>query len=341
MIQPRVLDARDSELPSEDQTLLRELYESRIMTVDHIAAVIYSGRKQTAYKTVQRLKSSGFLRERPRRPNEPSILFLGFKGYDFVRKHFGEELPKIPWAVFSRRVQVSELTLRHELAVLDLKGAFMTAVQNQEDLFIDSFSTWPRLHQFSTHDKKGEINGSPRKRLTKPDGFLRLTDTKQLITHRFFLEADRSTETLDTLVSKALAYSDYYRSGNFAAIHGHPPADYRKVPFRVLMVFRNEERRNNVAERLLLHAPPLLTQFWLSTFEQVQRDALGPSWIRPVDYRDALHGTEFEPNVSNLTCSPYRRNSARERLVSQRITMHPLLDNSSASEVHPHLPFPS
>ena len=77
--------------------------------------------------------------------------------------------------------------------------------------------------------------------LVKPDGFIRIHEAEAddgLSEHTFFLELDRSTETLDTLVSRALCYLDYYKSGNFAVRNGGKPTAFREYPFRVLMVLR-------------------------------------------------------------------------------------------------------
>ena len=323
---PRAEGANDIALREDDKIILRELYEARVMTVAHIAAIVFAGRKQTAHKRIQRLKAGKFIAERPRLPNEPSILFLAFRGYEFVRKQDSRaELPKIPWAIFSRRVQVSDYSLRHELAVLDVKSAFFAAAAASGRLHIDSFSTWPRLYQFTSSGSNDQADRLRTKSLTKPDGFLRIIDASSLSTHRFFVEVDRSTETLDTLVRKAVSYVDYYKSGRFAKDQGLSPHDYKDLPFRVLMIFQNEERRNNVAERLILHRPPILSQIWLSTFEDVAADPLGTSWVRPLDYRDALRGTEFEPRSTDWESPVYRRNSNRERFVADRITKQPLL----------------
>ena len=128
-------------LRDEDVSILCELYESRIMTVEHIAAIVFGGRKQTAHKRIQHLKAAKYIAERPRLPNQPSILFLAFNGYEFVRKHGGiAELPHIPWAIFSRRVRVSDHSLRHELAVLDIKASLLSATGNSARYQMESFS---------------------------------------------------------------------------------------------------------------------------------------------------------------------------------------------------------
>ena len=63
-------------LQPRDLVLLRGLFESRVMTTDHAAALYFDGKGEAAKKRLQKLKSAGFIAERPRRTFEPSVLFL-------------------------------------------------------------------------------------------------------------------------------------------------------------------------------------------------------------------------------------------------------------------------
>jgi hypothetical protein len=141
----------------------------------------------------------------------------------------------------------------------------------------------------------------------------------------FFLEVDRSSETLDTLVVRCLCYRSFYHAGGLAHWHGAPRDDFDRFPFRVLVVTANAERRNNLAARLASSSPPILGQVWLAVAEQVGADPLGPIWISPGDYRNALAGTEFDLN-DDWSVGGYRRRSARERLVDERVRYRRLLD---------------
>jgi hypothetical protein len=83
------------------------------------------------------------------------------------------------------------------------------------------------------------------------------------------------------------------------------------------MVLLTEERRNNMAERLLQNDPPALTMVWLTTFSEVITDPLGAIWMRPVDYREITQGTQYDP--SRRRTGAYRREPARERLVAAEL----------------------
>ncbi len=310
------------ELQDRDVDLLRGLYESRLLTLSHAAALYFDGKSEAAKKRLQKLKSAGLVSARARRPGEPSVLYLTRKGFELLKNRGAlDGYPAFTAIGFEKRSQVKDLTLRHELEVMDVKAAMVTAIRTTAGFDIAEFSTWPALYEFKAAQSDGAIV------TVKPDGFIRIhedTPAGELYEHTFFLEVDRSTETQDVLIQKAHCYRDYYRRGGLAEKHGRPRSEYESFPFRVLMVFRNAERRNNVAERLLLLHPPILSQVWLTTFAEATTDPLGPIWVRPMDYRAVTGGTAFEVTADGKTAG-YRRQSEREAFVEPRVTKQMLL----------------
>src|SRR6185437_15671045 len=137
-----------------------------------------------------------------------------------------------------------------------------TAAAQTASLSIEEFSTWPLLYEFQASPA-----GDHPSMTMRPDGFIRLHETESdgsVLEHTFFVEIDRSTEVLDTLITRCLCYRDYYRRGGLAGRYGRPRAEFDQFPFRVLIVVRTAERRNNLCERLLSLRPPILSQVWLS-----------------------------------------------------------------------------
>jgi hypothetical protein len=205
---------------------------------------------------------------------------------------------------------------RHELAVLDVKTALSCAIKNISHYELVEFSTWPLLYQFQAAQPPLPGTYHPARVLIKPDGFVRLheqaTDGDRF-ENFFFLEVDRSTEPRETLARRVYGYQDFYRRGGLALRHGFTREEYKDFPFRVLMVLPNEERRNNMAERLLQNDPPALTMVWLTTFAEVIADPLGAIWMRPLDYRDITKGTQYDP--SRPRTGAYRRDPAREGFI--------------------------
>jgi len=307
-----------------DFTLLRGLFESRVMTAGHIAALYFDGKREYTKKRLQKLKAAGFIRERKRQVNEPSVLFLTRKAFVALKLNGDlSEYPSLALTALEKRANVSEKTLRHELEVMDVKAAFHSALTKSEKFTVAHFSTWPQLYEFTA-----VRSGHGAEILVKPDGFIRLHEKEPdgIYERTFFLEVDRSTEKQDILIDRAACYVDFYRSGGFAVRSGALRSEFDKFPFRVLMVFKNAERRNNTAERLLNNNPPILSQIYLTTFAEVTADPLGPIWIEPKDYRAVIDGTPFDTS-RQLPSYAYRRQPEREALVEAKIRKFRLLEN--------------
>ena len=308
------------QLQNRDFKILDGLFESRVMTSAHIAALYFDDKKEAAKKRLQKIKATGLITERKRRVNEPSILFLTRKGHALLTdEKLIPDFPKLSPTAFEKRADVSPLTIRHELDVMDVKAAFYSALKNSETFSIAEFSTWPLLHQF-----QAKRPGHETEVLVKPDGFVRIREKEKdggVSEHTFFLEVDRSTETQNTLVNRAGCYLDYYKSGGFAVAHGEPRSAYKDFPFRVLFVLKNAERRNNTAERLIESNPPIRTLVYLASFSEVLADPVGKIWIRPVDYAEA------NPNALTSAKRPrvYRRQVGRDALIDQAVPKSALL----------------
>lgn len=299
------------ELQDRDAEILRGLFDSRIMTLAHISALYFDGRQEAAKKRMQKLKAAGLIGERKRKVYEPSILFLTRQGFTLLTERgLLEGFPKLPWMSLQKRLQVSDLTLRHELQVMDAKAAVGAALQRGTVFRLAEFSTWPVLFQFQASPTRGP------ELLVKPDAFVRIREhvAKEVFEHTFFVEVDRSTETLDTLARKALCYLDFYQRGGLAVRSGRPRSEYKDFPFRVMMIFKTDERRNNTAEKLLTGNPPILTQVWLTTMSEMLSDPLGRIWIRPLDFRSVVG--EFNGNVRR---DVYRRQTERDLLIAGHI----------------------
>lgn len=270
-----------------DLQVLLGLFESRVMTLAHVTAMFFDGKKEAAKKRVQRLKSVGVIGERPRRTAEPSVLFLARRGFELLRSQGTlSHYPDLTWGQMEGRARVSDLTLRHELAVMDVKAAFATAIAKSENLSLIEFCTWPAFYELYASPSPG----APEV-LVKPDGFIRIQETDgtgEVYEHTFFLEVDRSTETQATLVSRAACYVDFYRRGGLALRNGRAAGEYKEFPFRLLIVLQSQLRRDNIAQRLFNWNPPIYSQAWLTTMQEVVGDSLGEIWTRPLDSRELL-----------------------------------------------------
>jgi hypothetical protein len=294
------------------------------MTAAHIATLYFDGKKEAAKKRLQKLKVVGLIAERRRSAFEPAILFLTRKALAILHKRgIPAAYPPLDSSSLDKRSRVSDLTLRHELEVMDVKAAFYSAIKKTELFTVAEFSTWPLLYQFDAF----RVGQGGAEVTVKPDGFIRIHEKEtegHLSEHTFFLEVDRSTETQDTLVARAGCYFEYYKSGSFAERNGAARSKYKEFPFRVLMVFKTAERRNNTAERLLQNNPPIFTQVCLSTIDEVMADPLAAVWIQPIDYREATKGTPFD-TAKGREQREYQRQTAREYFVEQKVQKQAIL----------------
>ncbi len=306
------------EIQPRDIEILRGLFESRLMTATHVAALHFDGRAEATKKRLYKLNSAGLIIGRRSHAFEPAILFLTRQGLAVLRdRGILREYPAFDTASLGKRMQVGAQTIRHELEVMDVKSAFHTQLRKLKQFRLAEFTTWPALHQFEA--RRSGYDGASV--LVKPDGFIRIHERESddsISEHTFFLELDRSTETLDTLVARAGSYLDYYKSGGFAVKNGASSSEFQKFPFRVLIVCKTAERRNNVAERLLAHHPPILTQVCLTTYAEAVSDPLGKVWFSPRDYREAVQGTPFQTSGKTRHWG-YQRDTTREIMVEQRV----------------------
>lgn len=328
---------RSSHLPIQlqprDFTFLHGLFHSRVMTLVHATALYFDGKSEAAKKRVQKLKAAGYVRERPRQIYEPSVLFLTAQAFAVLSER-GElaKYPAVSLMTWQKRADVSDLTLRHELEVMDVKAAFVSATASTDRLRVAEFSTWPLLSQFNACRPDNHVEV-----VVKPDGFIRVREDESdgAYEHAFFLEVDRSTESQEVLSLKAACYGDYYRRGGFAVRQGGERESYADYPFRVLMIFRNDERRNNTAERLLANNPPVRRQAMLTTMSEVMADPLGPIWVQPADYEEAVRGTAFDVHQTRAA-SAYRRQPEREELVQRSIVKRSLFSDEPQKKSDQH-----
>lgn len=242
------------------------------MTLLHVVGLVFNGHAEMAKKRLQKLKVAGLVKARSAGPFQPSCLFLAQPGVAaLISAGALREFPTLSSVSVSKRMQVSDLTLRHELAVMDVKTAFQHEAPKYA-VHIRQFLTWPALIQFRT----------PRG-LLKPDGLIRVRDGRG--EHTFYLELDRSTEGMRILLNQANAYRACRKSRCCVAPHSWD-ANLGEHRFIVLYVLQSEARLENLARRLLASLPPIRSLVWLTTKKALENDPFGPIWLRPRDLEE-------------------------------------------------------
>jgi len=295
--------------------VLQSLFESRLATREHLAQLHFGGSYEAAQNRLKKLADARLLKVAPAGIGKPAILSLALRGFDALKAHHRlERYPRFTRELFEDRKPLSPMTVEHELAVMNVKAAFVREARtNWEDLAVREFVTWPLLYSFKafvSHD-------SAELQEIKPDGFIEL-EVPQL--QRFFLEVDRGSEKLDTILRKCHGYQHFYASGGMAARYGvRNPKD---APFRVLFSVESEARRNNIAEALLRESS-ILQLVWITTRAQIEQDPFGEIYLTPHAYRTAVQGSAHEQGqVAPAELRQTRK--GRDDLVRTRATLQEL-----------------
>ena len=243
-------------LQPRDYALLQGFLDSRLLRLKHAAVLHFDGKPEAAKKRLQKLLAAGLVSQRVRRPQEPAIYTLGREGY-LRLKQAGLLDPSDDrgWIKIQKRQRIGDLMLQHELAVLDVKTAFITAIGNHSQLELVEMSVAPDRHQFRVVEAVPAPGGGVRFRslFAKPDGFLHFRQRREdgsMADRFFFLEVDRGTEPLGRLLQKSRHYTQYYRKGGFAIRLGQRREEFRRFPFRVLMIFKSALRVTNAVTKL-------------------------------------------------------------------------------------------
>ena len=112
------------------------------MALSHIGTLYFDGRTEAAKKRVQKLKAVGLIAERQRKASERSILFLTRSAITLLSSR-GDLLryPHFSIDHLDRRANVSDLTIRHELQVMDVKTSLVRAAAVIPTVAIGEFTT--------------------------------------------------------------------------------------------------------------------------------------------------------------------------------------------------------
>lgn len=181
---------------------------------------------------------------------------------------------------------LAENTLRHELAVTDFYAALETRLASRLVLWLRTSPRHPDISRsvsFTQTDKKTGKK-TERRLPMNPDGF-HITHDPERGFACFFLEIDRSTENIEKITQKFLAYFAYHKGGTFGVDIAAPLARRNrlsiehpeKASFRVLFVAPTARRRNDLL--LKSRVLPLSNLFHFATLPDAIRDPSGDIWL--------------------------------------------------------------
>lgn len=273
LTQPIVIQPRDTEI-------MKAVADYRFLDTNHIAALLGIG----IWRARRRLKllfHHGFL-DRPKaqafyfRPQKDLIYALGKKGFLHLRQVYPERHGQLEWQVKYLADENSPDTqafyLRHTLMVANFRAALDLALKNRPGSKLVSWRQGQEIKEY--------VRVSGEKLSVAPDGFFTIEDRNELM--HFFLEADRSTMTLERFFRKMAAYWQWKRED------GHKKRLGIKN-FRVLTLTISDERKNNL--KLISRQADARKEgspmFWFACDKHYDfgnpESVLGPIWQTPKD----------------------------------------------------------
>lgn len=190
---------------------------------------------------------------------------LGGAGAELLRTRQPQlPVPMTDWAEKNR--DLSQLYIDHTLMIARFRAALTVALR-------ETPSTQLELFERESRSLKAEWQYSGRRAYVNPDAFFLLRDTARPEGRQrsaFFLEADRSTMSLDRLRTKFANYSRMYADRVHQDRFGVPS-------FRVVTVTKSAERASNLLKILLDEESPVPVAhraFFVFSTEEVYRDHL-------------------------------------------------------------------
>jgi hypothetical protein len=301
---------------ARDLAVFRSLYLARFMTREQLLRIHFPNARASGRKRIQKYIVDRHVVDMPRGAFEPNLLRLGARGADAVAEEMSDLVRAMSGRpltrkTMERRASISKLTLPHELCVMDVACTLLEAMRGAEerDYELHYFHTWPALYSFEGV-----------RRVVRPDAFMKASfpvSAEEVDSKYFFVEVDRGNKLHEVEVEKIGEYRSYVKSPDF----GRRVGSERVIPgFRVLYVVQGSEvgtasareRRNNLAHAF--HQAGVRSLVWLSTLEELKRDALGDIWLTPQAYAEALQGSRWDPMRRDW--SPRHRDVARDELVA-------------------------
>lgn len=307
--------ARGLELQPRDLLIIKQVMEDRFLTAQQIAQLFFPS-YEMAKKRLQKLWNAGFLK-REYAPvsfgSSPALYCLTAVGKQLLLEHGVVPPGEMRWHKDSNRNKL--LFKQHEIAVNDLKIAFLTATRAINGLSLYHFGKGADYYDqvANTEPEKGEKEYLP----IRPDGFIVLEN--QTGCHNFFLEVDRGTMTLKRIRAKLRGYRQYFFGGGFFAKYGQEGFRKEDYSFRVLMTCPSEETRNNRLEQAC--AIGSNTMCWFAVQAEAAANPLGATWIRGKEYKEALQTvrpeTEYDWQRSH-------DKSERDRFIREKVALQTL-----------------
>lgn len=271
MISGKITDKqRGFRLTDRDISIIRTIYEYRVLTRFHIEALLFPpGATSRCILRLGLLHQHGYLdrQEQASKPSEgrkPYLYLLTEKAAHKLAEVLDCERGDIAWRPADN--QLKQLFLDHLLQTQDVHVA--VAVSAREHGFeLLRWTDEPQLRREHAYDLvtvRGAKGGTQQVPLV-PDSYFDLRAGRR---GHFFVEIDRGTVTIDAMdftqrdwEKKIRAYQEYQASGLFEA-------RYKAPAFRVLTVTPGERRLVRLQQ--ITERANGRSRYWFTTFERIK-----------------------------------------------------------------------
>jgi hypothetical protein len=245
------------QLVGSDLPLLQYVYELRLATIDHIAALSSRSYKQTQ-KRLATLEEQGYLTLLARRPHK-HVYALGREGLQELieQGHAPRELAEKRL----RSNELKELGIRHAIFISDIHTKLIQLTKAR-GCAITNWVEGPSLWDTVTTSANIVIP-------IRPDAWLTIESPEG--TAHFFLEADRGTMAHSRMREKVTGYAAYF----------HQKLHAKKYPgmkvFRVATITGTRGR----AEGLAAEFKRMMQPAWLAAYPVIAYDDLTLHTLMP------------------------------------------------------------
>ncbi|MDN2992458.1 replication-relaxation family protein [Streptococcus suis] len=237
-----------NQLTTQDIQILYFLNQARYATTSQLARLFYSDsdKPETAIRranfTTQRLLKAGLVSHLKRRiggvrkGSASYVWQITFQGLKLLKSQDETIVLR-----YKNHYEPSQHHVEHTLAVTEIFVETMETVRNSQKLSLEAFSFEP--NSWRSYQKLSGLGMT-----LKPDAYLELVN--QEYEDHYFIELDRSTESLARIVNTCKKYIEYYRSGVEQRQHG-------VFPF-VLWIVPDDKRKLAISKTIQTE----LYNFW-------------------------------------------------------------------------------
>lgn len=274
-VDPKNIDERfilDFKLTSFHQEVLKLIYEMRVLSTNHIAA-IKGLTAEYVRKQLAVLYKNGFVYRRYEQQGigegrKETYWMLERGGALFIAGSYGISIKRLNWDIRSNLINFEKLT--HSLKISEIRAIIEAAARSKGHKIESCFCDRHLNYEFKSNDIKYTL---------KPDLYFIYNDGKKR--YQYFFEIDMGTMTINGPQSRSSVFtSKIPRYEQFR--QGSEWKNYFDVYPRVIFLTNTKSRALFMAQSVK-EVQETNLEFLVSTFEYFEENPLGEIYKRVLD----------------------------------------------------------